>query len=274
MISTFRVWFFIHGSVLLLASLWLVPAPEWQLTLFGLAIFANIVNRISWKIWLLRIFPLLLILLIFQLLITPFYRPLLQQLWQGEWDAAAWWPLLTGLLRLGTPFFAVTAFTQRLSRPELVKDLSALLSPLRWLGFNIQRVQMILPLGLRFFPMVLETSKQMRENMDIFAPHQPEESKSIRRLRYWGMLYKSTFVQTLNGALQVGEALALRGWRTTTSISRGENDWIWVAMSLIVGLVIFNIQLMLFLFWAAMFLWMGLCFLDMKWMKHAHRSVA
>ncbi|MCF7903425.1 MAG: energy-coupling factor transporter transmembrane protein EcfT, partial [Candidatus Marinimicrobia bacterium] len=267
-------WFFIHGIVLLLASLWLVPVPEWQLTLFGLAILANILNRISWKIWLLRIFPLLLILLIFQLLITPFYRPLLQQLWRGEWDAAAWWPLLAGLLRLGTPFLAVTAFAKRLSRPELVKDLAALLTPLHWMGINIQRVQMILPLGLRFFPMVLETSKQIRENLEIFIPHQPEESKLIRRLRYWGMLYKSTFVQTLNGALQVGEALALRGWRTTTTVSGSHGDWVWVGMSLIVGLVLYKIQLMMFALWAVMFLWMGLCFLDIGWMNHARRSVA
>lgn len=272
--STLRVWFVLQCIVLLLASLWLVPAPWWQLGLFSLAILANILNRISWKLWLLRIIPLLMVLLVFQLIVTPFYRPLVQQVFQGEWNMAAWWPLISGLLRLGTPFLAVAALSGKLSRPELVKDLAVLLTPLRWLGISIQRVQMIFPLGLRFFPLVLETSRQIRENIDLFVPHQPKTMTLVNRLRYWGMLYKSTFVQTLNSALQVGEALALRGWRTTQTISPDRFDWVWIVLSLLMGLLLYSIQMTMFILWVIMTAWMGVCILDIRWKSHARRIVA
>lgn len=274
MISTLRVWFFTQIIVLLTASLWLVPAPEWQLLLFGLAILANIVNRVSWKIWLLRIFPLLLLLLLFQVFVTPYSRPLLHQLRMGEFDFSAWWPLIHGLLRLGTPFLAVSAFSRRFSRPELVKDLAALLSPLRWLGINVQRNQMILPLGLRFFPMVLESSKQTREILDLFMPFQPEGMRLMTKMRYWGMLYKSTFIQTLNSALQVGETLALRGWQTASSVSYHRRDWIWGGVTLGFGIGLSQTHMVMFTFWLIMMLWMGLCLLDLHRINHAHRAIA
>lgn len=264
MISTGRVWFFAQLGILLFASLWITTNPTWHVTIFLSAILVNIYLRISLKIWLGRIIPFLLILLVFQLLITPFYRPLVSQLFAGKLSLEAWWTLLIGLMRLGTPFLLVTAFSTHFTQPQLMEELVKFLNPLRLMGIRITRVQMVLPLSLRFFPTLVQTSQQIRENLAIFQDSRVISRKLSGRVLQWRQYYQMVFSHSINAAMQAGEALALRGWQPSTKFQFHTEDGLLLFLSIAIGALLFYCQPNLFYVWCIVSVWIGFIILDWK----------
>lgn len=272
MISTGRVWFFTQLGIVLFASLWMTTNPTWHFTLFLSALLMNILRRISWKIWLGRILPFLFILLIFQLLITPFYRPLLNQLFTGKLLWTAWWPPLIGLLRLGTPFLVITAFSSQFTQPQLLEELVKFLNPLRLIGIRITPVQMVVPLSLRFFPILVEVSQQIKENLAIFQKSRVISTKLTSRILQWRQFYQMIFSHSLNAAIQAGDALALRGWQPSGGLHFNAEDGLVLFLSLSIGALLFFCQPGLFYVWLIIAIWIGFVLLDWKVNNAAHRT--
>ena len=274
MTSNGRVWFFIQLIAILLASLWLVKSPWWIISLLVAAIALNIYRRVSWKIWLLRILPLLIIIFLLQLALIPFYRPLISQLLQGNFAWQAWWGPISGLLRLAVPFLVVTALNNDFSNPALTQNLVMLVLPFRRLGFNVARIQIILPLGLRFFPMVLETAQGVRENLAVFDNVLSKQSGIRAQISRWTMVYKTLFVQSLHSATQVGEALAIRGWHPQYNVRFLKNDLIWILASISLGAILYFSAVVLFWIWLVSVSWFVMVAIEMKWMEDALRNPA
>lgn len=274
MITTGRVWFFTQAGVLLLASLWIITNPIWHSVLFLTAVLMNVTRGVSWKIWLLRILPFLILLLVFQLIVTPFYRPLLQQIFTGQIIWSEWWTPLIGLMRLGTPFLVITAFADQFTQPNLMEEFVKLLTPLRWLGLKVERVQMVLPLSLRFFPILMDTSQRIHENLAIFNNSESTQTRHLKlRIIKWNRFYRTVFSHSIEAAVQAGEALALRGWQPVIAAHFSVEDGLLLVLSLVLGGFLFFCKPALFVIWLILLCWLGLVFIDLKVKKDAYRPV-
>ncbi len=253
-----KVWFLFHAGLLVLASLWFVENPVWQLAWFLIALIGLAVNRVSWKIWLLRLAPILLFMLMIQLLLTPFYRPLVSAAWAGHFNFQDWWPLLKGLLRLATPFLAISAMYPKMTNPLVYQNIGQLSAPLKLLGFPVIKFRMLLPLILRFFPLVKQSNQNVRETLALFKGHRADNTGLRAKIRDLQIHYNALISRIIVDALQIGESLALRGWTIPRAADFTADDMFYAILWSGIGLLTWIFQKPLFFFWLIFSVWIGL----------------
>jgi len=168
-----------------------------------------------------------------------------------------WQYLLFAVERFAWPLVIVSSFQSRLSNPATIAQLTILLSPLRWLGFQIGKLQTLVVLSLRFIPSLkLEWQRFSRFQL-YFVSGSPRKTY-LQRLRYWQGVFKAMISHTIHRSMTLGDLLAIRGLPTVRSNNTSKYMLLLSCAWLSLGLLFLALDETMIIVWSSMTIWMGL----------------
>ena len=256
-IDPWLLWTFFFSSLLIFASLWMISDPSWHLAISGLTLV------ILWRgsptpLRTLRyILGLVGFLAILQILFSSFMRNMFLRSLNEGFTWSDWQYLLFAVGRLAWPLAIVATFQSKLTDPAVISHLTKLLSPLKWLGLKIDKLQMLILLALKFLPSLQTEWGRFSHFQTYFVARLPRKSL-IQKLNFWQGVFKAMVSHTIYRSVTTGDMLALRGLPGQRPLVSSRNlitsALIWLPMGLLFSLV----DVRIFYFWVGLTVWIGL----------------
>ncbi|MBT3254176.1 MAG: hypothetical protein HOJ19_07695 [Candidatus Marinimicrobia bacterium] len=251
------IWFTFFVSALVFISLFLVSSPMWHVGISLLTLGVLFTTSSSpWKT-LAFILGLVLFLALLQIIFSPFMRELFQKSLVEGFHWADWQYLLFAVERFAWPLAIVSSFQSRLSNPATIAQLTILLSPLRWLGFQIGKLQTLVVLSLRFIPSLKQEWQRFSRFQLYFVSGAPKKTY-IQRMRYWQGVLKAMISHTIHRSMTLGDLLAIRGLPNVRSNKTSKYMLLLSCGWLSLGLVFLAVNHVMILIWSLMTIWIGL----------------
>ncbi len=262
-VDPWLIWFTFFASALIFVSLFIVSSPLWHAGITILTLGVLWVTAQSPLKTLGLILGLVLFLALLQIIFSPFMRDLFLESMQDGFLWSDWRYLLIAVERFAWPLVIVTSFQSRLSNPAIIAELTALLSPLKWLGFQIGKLQTLVVLSLRFIPALkLEWERFSRFQL-YFISGSPRKTYN-QKLRFWQSVFKAMIAHTIHRSMALGDLLAIRGLPTVNAKKTSKYLYLVGIMWFAIGLMFFFIDEKMILIWSLMTTWLGLVSLASK----------
>ncbi|MEA3286840.1 MAG: hypothetical protein U9Q77_05650 [Candidatus Marinimicrobia bacterium] len=251
------LWIFFFSSLLIFTSLWIISDPIWHLAISGLTLV------ILWRgsptpLRTLRyIVSLVGFLAILQILFSSFMRNMFLRSLNEGFAWSDWQYLLFAVGRLAWPLAIVATFQSKLTDPAVISHLTKLLSPFKWLGLKIEKLQMLILLTLKFMPSLKTEWERFSHFQTYFVARLPRKTL-IQKLSFWQGVFKAMVSHTIHRSVTTGDMLALRGLPGPRPLVAGRNlitaSLIWLPM----GGLLLMVDTLLFYLWVGLTIWMGL----------------
>ena len=256
-------WIIFLSVILVYASLWVISSVEWHISA-TLLTFVLLWVASSAPLQTLRfILGLIIFLLVLQLLFSSYVRDMLLRSLSTGFKWSDWSYLLFAVERLAWPLMIVTIFQSQLNDPRTAASLSSLLTPFRFLGINIARLQSILLLAMRFMPILKKEWDRLAYFQTYFSGKQQQKGL-VERLKYNQGILKAMIAHTMDRAVTTGDLLALRGLPQVKVILRVRDLLLAGLPWLLVGLLALYGSQQLTMIWSIMTLWMLISALTLK----------
>jgi len=209
------------------------------------------------------ILGLVLFLALLQIIFSPFMRDLFLKSLEKGFLWSDWQYLLFAVERFAWPLVIVSSFQSRLSNPATIAQLTILLSPLKWLGFQIGKLQTLVVLSLRFIPSLKMEWQRFSRFQLYFVSGSPRKTY-LQRLRFWQGVFKALIAQTIHRSMTLGDLLAIRGLPTVKSNITSKYMLLLSCAWLSIGLIFLALDETMIIIWSIMTIWMGLVTLARK----------
>ncbi|NQT62093.1 MAG: hypothetical protein HQ556_03965 [Candidatus Marinimicrobia bacterium] len=256
-VDPWLIWFTFFVSALIFISLFIVSSPLWHIGIMLLTLGVLFTTSPTPLKTLAFILGLVLFLALLQIIFSPFMRELFQKSMEEGFQWSDWQYLLFAVERFAWPLVIVSSFQSRLSNPATIAQLTILLSPLRWLGFQIGKLQTLVVLSLRFIPSLkLEWQRFSRFQL-YFVSGSPRKTY-LQRLRYWQGVFKAMISHTIHRSMTLGDLLAIRGLPTVRSNNTSKYMLLLSCAWLSLGLLFLALDETMIIVWSSMTIWMGL----------------
>lgn len=262
------LWIVFFSSILVFASLWIIQLPEWHIAI-SLATFTVL---LIWSDRPIRILTGIIVLVAFlallQIVFSPFMRSMFLKSLDEGFQWSDWKYLLFAVERFAWPLAIVTSFKTHLSSPKIISQLTFLLVPFKWLGLNIDKLQLLLLLALRFMPSLSQEWDRFTHLQSYFLNSIPQKS-IIQRFKFWVGVFRAMLSHVIHRAVNTGDLLALRGLPVNRKLKTEHNSILPVTLWLGVGLVFILINPTVFYIWIGLSVWLGLVALGVDWELNA-----
>ncbi len=254
-INPWVLWTIFFSSILLFVSLWLVSIPVWH---YGVSLITLI---LLWRgspyplKTLTYILGLVAFLAVMQIVFSPFMRALFMKSLKEGFLWSDWQYLLFAVERFALPLVIVSTFQSRLANPTIIAHLTALLSPLKWVGFKIDKLQVLVSLALKFLPSLKLEWERFSHFQTYFVSSLPQRTL-IQRINYWQGVFRAMIGHTIYRAVSTGEVLALRGLPDQSIDLKGHAFVLPLLTWLSIGTIFFFQDARLVMTWGVMSIWM------------------
>lgn len=168
-----------------------------------------------------------------------------------------WQYLLIAVERFAWPLAIVSSFQSRLSNPAIIAQLAVLLSPLKWFGFQIYKLQTLLVLSLRFIPALKREWERFSKFQVYFIAGSPQKTY-LQKLKFWQGVFKAMISHTIHRSMALGDLLAIRGLPGVTSNLRSRHMYLSAIAWLLLGLIFLYVDKKMVITWSMMTIWLGL----------------
>lgn len=248
-------WIVFFSSTLIFSTLFLVAAIWWHLLISTLTLI--ILCMTSSKP--IKSLGFILVLVAFlgclQIIFSPMMRELfLRSLAEGfHW--ADWQYLLIAVERFAWPLVIVSTFQDRLSNPGTLTQLTQLLSPLRWVGLQVGKLQTLVILALRFVPVLKVEFERFSRFQTYFVAGTPRRNLN-QRLKYWQGVLKAMIAHTIQRSMGLGELLAMRGLPVTNDRVTNHHPMRLTSFWFTLGIILYLLNFKVFILWIGMSIWM------------------
>jgi len=196
-------------------------------------------------------------LALLQIIFSPFMRELFLKSLREGFYWTDWQYLLIAIERFAWPLLVVSSFQSKLSDPAIIGQLTTLLSPLSWLGIQIDKLQTMVVLSLRFVP-ALRLEWQRFSKFQMYFQKGMPGKKLGQKLRFWQAVLRALISHTIHRSIVLGDLLAIRGLPAKPEV-KSSNHLIGLSTAWIfLGLILFLVDVKMLIAWSMMTLWMGL----------------
>ena len=251
------VWFIFFSSTLIFVSLFIVSASVWHLGIAALTICLLWWRSPTPLKTLGFILGLVLFLALLQVSFSPFMRGLFFNALEQGFHWSDWKYLLFATERFAWPLVIVTSFQSRLTNPATLAQLTRLLSPLKWLGIQISKLQILVILSLRFIPALKLEWERFSRFQTYFISGSPRQTYR-QKLTFWAGVFKAMISHTIHRGMTTGDLLAIRGMPNLHHQQAGASrPWLFTAW-LGLGTLFFVVDIRLGIIWAMMSTWLSL----------------
>ena len=209
------------------------------------------------------ILVLVLFLASMQIIFSPYMRSLLVKSLDEGFQWADWQYLLFAVERFAWPLVMVSSFQSRLGNPATIAQLTMLLSPLEWIGFQIGKLQTLVVLSLRFMPSLKVEWDRFSRFQLFFVSGAPRKTY-LQKLRFWQSVFKALISHTIHRSMTLGDLLAIRGLPSVRSTKTSKYMLLLSSGWLSIGLLFFALDNKMILIWSLMTLWLGLVNITQK----------
>lgn len=254
-IDPWLIWFVFFSALLVFISLFLVSSLPWHITVLTITLIVLWKNSTSPAKTLAGIIGLVVFLAVLQILFSPFMRDLFLRSLDEGFVFSDWQYLLFTVERFAWPLVIVSSFQSRLTNPAVLAEMTALLSPLKWLGLQIGKLQTLVILALRFIPALKVEWERFSKFQTYFASRIPRRTLT-QRISFWMGTFKALISHTIHRSILVGDLLAMRGLPSTSI--RQRSPWMMGLLSIWLGLGGLSAILdkALLIIWGLMTLWL------------------
>ncbi|MBC8375813.1 MAG: hypothetical protein H8E26_07180 [FCB group bacterium] len=256
-VDPWLIWFTFFVSALIFISLFIVSSSIWHIGITVLTLGVLFTTSPAPLKTLAFILGLVLFLALLQIIFSPFMRGLFQKSMEEGFYWSDWQYLLFAVERFAWPLVIVSSFQSRLSNPATIAQLTILLSPLRWLGFQIGKLQTLVVLSLRFIPSLRQEWQRFSRFQLYFISGAPRKTY-LQRLRYWQGVFKVMISHTIHRSMTLGDLLAIRGLPTVRSYNKSKYMLLLSCAWLSLGLLFLALNATMIIVWSSMTIWMGL----------------
>jgi hypothetical protein len=262
-VDPWLIWFTFFASALVFTSLFIVSSSMWHIGIIVLTLGVLWTTSPSPLRTLAFILGLVLFLALLQIIFSPFMRDLFLKSLEKGFLWSDWQYLLFAVERFAWPLVIVSSFQSRLSNPATIAQLTILLSPLKWLGFQIGKLQTLVVLSLRFIPSLKMEWQRFSRFQLYFVSGSPRKTY-LQRLRFWQGVFKALIAQTIHRSMTLGDLLAIRGLPTVKSNITSKYMLLLSCAWLSIGLIFLALDETMIIIWSIMTIWMGLVTLARK----------
>ena len=256
-VDPWLIWFTFFVSVLVFVSLFIVSSSLWHIGISILTVGVLFTTSPTPFKTLAFILGLVLFLALMQITFSPYMRDLFLKSMKEGFQWSDWQYLLFAVERFAWPLVIVSSFQSKLSNPATIVQLTILLSPLRWLGLRIGKLQTLVVLSLRFIPSLKIEWQRFSRFQLYFVSGSPRKTY-LQKLRYWQGVFKAMISHTIHRSMMLGDLLAIRGIPTVRSNNRSKNILLLSCAWLSIGLVFIAVNETMIIVWSGMTLWIGL----------------
>ena len=235
-VDPWLIWFTFFVSVLVFVSLFIVSSSLWHIGISILTVGVLFTTSPTPFKTLAFILGLVLFLALMQITFSPYMRDLFLKSMKEGFQWSDWQYLLFAVERFAWPLVIVSSFQSKLSNPATIVQLTILLSPLRWLGLRIGKLQTLVVLSLRFIPSLKIEWQRFSRFQLYFVSGSPRKTY-LQKLRYWQGVFKAMISHTIHRSMMLGDLLAIRGIPTVRSNNRSKNILLLSCAWLSIGLV-------------------------------------
>jgi energy-coupling factor transporter transmembrane protein EcfT len=251
------VWFTFFTSMLIFISLFIVASPWWHMLISTVTLIMLWLTSPSPIKKLAFILGLVSFLAIMQILFSPFMRTLLSNSLAEGFKWEDWQYLLFAVERFAWPLVVVSSFQTRLGNPATIAQLTMLLSPLEWLGFQIGKLQTLVVLSLRFMPS-LKIEWDRFSRFQLFFVSGTSRKTYLQKLRFWQSIFKALISHTIHRSIMLGDLLAMRGLPSVSWKGTSKDMFLLGGLWTVMGVLFFMLDVKMILLWCVMSLWLGL----------------
>ena len=256
-VDPWLIWFTCSSALLVFISLYLVTSLIWHISVSTLTLIVLWKNSSSPLKTLVYIVGLVAFLALLQILFSPFMRDQFARSLEEGFAFSEWQYLLFAIERFAWPLVIVSSFQSRLTNPAVLAEMTALFSPLKWLGLQIGKLQTLVILALRFIPALKLEWERFTKFQSYFASGIPKRTH-LHKVRFWMGTFKALISHTIHRSITVGDLLAMRGLPAMPR--RPRSPWMFGLLSIWIGLGGVSVYLakIMPLIWGIMTLWLVL----------------
>lgn len=201
------------------------------------------------------ILGLILFLAVLQIVFSSYMRDMFVRSLSEGFKWSDWSYLLFAVERLAWPIMIVSIFRTQISDPWIAASLSNLLLPFKYLGLNINRLQGILILALRFLPSLRREWDRLAFFQTYFTGKRVQ--RSLReRIAYTSGILKAMISHAIHRAVNTGNMLAIRGMPGLQSKRFSDKILVASVPWLTMGILSYTLSHSLFVLWCVMTIWM------------------
>ena len=257
------IWFTFFTSALIFISLFLVSSTIWHIGITAITLVVLWMTSPSPLKTLAIILGLVTFLAIMQIVFSPFMRALLLKSLDQGFLWADWQYLLFAVERFAWPLVIVSSFQSRLRNPATIAQLTMLLSPLEWIGFQIGKLQTLVVLSLRFMPSLKVEWERFSRFQLFFVSGAPRKTY-LQKLRFWQSVFKALISHTIHRSMTLGDLLAIRGLPSVMTKKTSKYMLLLSSAWLGMGLLFLALDAKMIIIWSLMTLWLGLVSIAQK----------
>ncbi|MCF7825096.1 MAG: hypothetical protein K9N29_00460 [Candidatus Marinimicrobia bacterium] len=262
-IDPWLVWFIFFTSALIFISLFIVSSALWYLVIAGLTLIVLWITSPAPLRTLGFILGLVGLLALLQILFSPFMRALLLRSMDEGFVWSDWQYLLIAVERFAWPLVLVSSFQSRLSNPAILAQLTAILSPLEWVGLKISKLQTLIILALRFIPSLKLEWERFTKFQLYFLSGLPRKTL-FQKLRFWQGVFKAMISHTIHRSITTGDLLAMRGLPQFYSRGTSNHLPLLILLWLLLGFIFLFFEKNMSIVWVCMSVWLGMLSLGRK----------
>lgn len=256
-IDPWLIWFICSSALLIFISLFLISSPAWHLLILGLTLVVLWKNAASPLRTLTYILGLVIFLAILQITFSPFMRDLFTRSLEDGFQFSDWQYLLFAVERFAWPLVIVSSFQSRLTEPAVLAEMTSLLSPLKWLGLKIGKLQILVMLALRFIPSLRLEWERFTKFQTYFSSGISRETL-VQKAKFWVGVFKAMLAHTIHRSLTVGDLLAMRGLPSGAQRRASGQSWILLVAWVGLGGISFFLDKGMGIAWGVMSFWLML----------------
>ena len=252
-------WIVFFSAALIFSTLFMVSASWWHLLISALTMI--LLGKSSAKP--IKSFAFILLLVAFLASLQIFFSPMMRGLFLRSLETGFRWSdwqyLLIAVERFAWPLVIVSTFRSSLSNPTTLTQLTQLLSPLRWIGLQVSKLQTLVILALRFVPALKVEFERFGKFQTYFVAGAPRRNLP-QRLRYWQGVLKAMIAHTIQRSMGLGELLAMRGLPVSHDEVSAQYPIRLTCFWLSLGLIVYLLSFKVFILWISMTVWMILTY--------------
>lgn len=203
------------------------------------------------------------LLALLQVLFSPSMRALFLRSMDEGFVWSDWQYLLIAIERFAWPLVLVSSFQSRLSNPAILAQLTAILSPLEWVGLHIGKLQTLIILALRFIPSLKLEWERFTKFQLYFLSGLPKKTL-LQKLRFWQSVYKAMISHTIHRSMATGDLLAMRGLPHVHSREISNHSGLLILTWLALGIIVLLVEKNMAYVWLFMSVWLALLSLPRK----------
>jgi len=251
------IWFTFFVAALIFVSLFIVSSSVWHIVISVLTLGLLWMTSPTPVKMLAFLLGLVLFLALLQIIFSPYMRDLFLNSLQSGFFWSDWQYLLIAVERFAWPLVIVSSFQSRLSNPATIAELTALLAPLKWLGFQIGKLQALVVLALRFVPALRLEWERFSKFQLYFVSGSPRKT-TLQKIRFWQGVFRAMIAHTIHQSMTLGELLAIRGLPVGRSNKSSKYLYPISIGWLTLGLICWFADVKMILVWLLMTIWLGL----------------